>query len=178
MEERKDAAVRLVFTEKELVIDHLFLKPGSCAVIPFSLPVGEAFLEKTNASLLCRLGDALYVTEYQDSCLIEQVDKRSRRRSDFPAGQRKSRRNNTGNRSFTNKVKASVFLPGKHFVPEKFPAADELSGDMRRRQAGYPGNEANTRRLTLGKMKYIVYRLVSVVYWWGRLNLLNWLELG
>ena len=52
MEERKDAAVKLVFPESELVIDHLFLKPGSCAVIPFSLPVGEAFLEKTNASLL------------------------------------------------------------------------------------------------------------------------------
>ena len=116
MEERKDAAVKLVFPESELVIDHLFLKPGSCAVIPFSLPVGEAFLEKTNASLLCRLGsryffygskevcenpfyqwrgeagdvvtlteeqaaracrlgDALYVTEYQDSCLIEQEGK-------------------------------------------------------------------------------------------------------
>ena len=116
MEERRDAAVRLVFPEEELVIDHLFLKPGSCAVIPFSLPVGGAFLEKTNASLLCclgsryffygskevcenpfyqwrgkagdvvtlteeqaaracRLGDALYVTEYPDSCLIEQEEK-------------------------------------------------------------------------------------------------------
>ena len=28
------------------------------------------------------------------------------------------------------------------------------------------------------KMRYIVYRLVSVDYWWGRLNLLNRLELG
>lgn len=27
-------------------------------------------------------------------------------------------------------------------------------------------------------MRYIVYRLVSVDYWWGRLNLLNRLELG
>ena len=116
MEERKDAAVRLLFPEKELVADHLFLKPGSCAVIPFSFPAGDAFLEKTNASLLCRLGsryffygseevwkkpfyqwrekagnvvtltqeqadracrlqDALYVTEYPDSCLIEQEGK-------------------------------------------------------------------------------------------------------
>ena len=28
------------------------------------------------------------------------------------------------------------------------------------------------------KMRYIVYLLVSVDYWWGRLNLLNRLELG
>ena len=66
-------------------------------------------------------------------------------------------------------------MPGKHFVPWKFPAADELSGIMLYRQAGYPGGEAIGPE---DKMRYIVYRLVSVDYWWGRLNLLNRLELG
>jgi len=69
-------------------------------------------------------------------------------------------------------------LPGKHFVPWKFPAADELSGIMLYRQAGYPGGEAIGRDYPEDKMRYIVYRLVSVDYWWGRLNLLNRLELG
>ena len=40
-------------------------------------------------------------------------------------------------------------------------AERQLGGD-------YPGD----------KMRYIVYRLVSVDYWWGRLNLLNRFELG
>ena len=46
------------------------------------------------------------------------------------------------------------------------------------RQAGYPGGEAIGRDYPEDKMRYIVYRLVSVDYWWGRLNLLNRLELG
>ena len=69
-------------------------------------------------------------------------------------------------------------MSGKHSVPEKFPAADELSGIMLYRQAGYPGGEAIGRDYPEDKMRYIVYRLVSVDYWWGRLNLLNRLELG
>lgn len=32
-------------------------------------------LTEEQAARACRLGDALYVTEYQDSCLIEQEGK-------------------------------------------------------------------------------------------------------
>lgn len=74
MEERVNASVKLELPERELVIDSLYLKSGACGVIPFSLSCGAAFLEKTNAFLLCRLGsryffytDGLPVYQWKDA---------------------------------------------------------------------------------------------------------------
>lgn len=82
MEEHRDCSVRLDFGDRELVIAHITVKSGECAVLPFLAPVGwkesaagqgvplsldrsetrwEKLLpEQTNASLLCRVGDRLF----------------------------------------------------------------------------------------------------------------------
>ncbi len=72
MEDHKDCSVRLIFEDKELVLSHITVKGGECAVIPFRLPglkeggneiaanMISMIPEKTNASLMCRLGSRVF----------------------------------------------------------------------------------------------------------------------
>ena len=60
MEEHVNAAVKLELPEGELLLDSLYIKSGACGIIPFALPCGSGFLEKTNAFLLCRLGSRYF----------------------------------------------------------------------------------------------------------------------
>ena len=60
MEVHPDASVRLQFPDHEKEIDRLHLPEGACGVIPFDFPFADAVLEKTNAFLLCRLGERLF----------------------------------------------------------------------------------------------------------------------
>ena len=116
MEAHPEASVEVLLPDGELVLDHLHIPSGMCGVIPFRMQVGTARLRKTNACLLCRLGDrvffytggfpvedvyydwedaagdvvtltaeeaarawrfgdTLYITEHEDSCLIEKDGK-------------------------------------------------------------------------------------------------------
>lgn len=113
MAEHRNVSVKLYEEKGQMELEDLCLKDGECAVIPFRFPVGEGenrrVLESTNASLLCRLknrlflytdekavvrwkgeagevtilttsqanrafkiGERLYLTEHEDSCLICQ----------------------------------------------------------------------------------------------------------
>lgn len=60
MEERVNAAVKLVMPDGELILDSLHIQSGACGIIPFRLSCGTGFLEKTNAFLLCRLGSRYF----------------------------------------------------------------------------------------------------------------------
>lgn len=60
MQEHTDSSVRLIFADREETIDHLNLKDGMCGILPFHFPFGDKILEKTNAFLLCRLGERIF----------------------------------------------------------------------------------------------------------------------
>jgi len=77
MEEQKDCSVRLVFGENELVLPHITVKSGECAILPFRIPFLQSdcneeenelisiIPEQTNASLLCKMGSRSFF--YSDS---------------------------------------------------------------------------------------------------------------
>ncbi len=57
----KENVTVAIENEKELLeIDQINVADGECRILPFHLKVGDAFLEKTNASLLCMLGNRVF----------------------------------------------------------------------------------------------------------------------
>ena len=65
MAEHRNVSVKLYEEKGQMELEDLCLKDGECAVIPFRFPVGEGenrrVLERTNASLLCRLKNRLFL---------------------------------------------------------------------------------------------------------------------
>ena len=62
MEEHKDVNVRLLFADKsEIEIQHLHIASDCCYVIPINLKIEDYIIEKTNMSLLCRIGKRIFL---------------------------------------------------------------------------------------------------------------------
>ena len=55
----------------ESIIDHLFIQSGKCGIVPFHIAVGDVYLEKTNAYVLCRLKD--HIVLYTEAGMEEKI---------------------------------------------------------------------------------------------------------
>ena len=65
MQPHQNWSCRLSFDNHTIELDGIDIATDDCLVIPYNLPMGATVLEKTNASLLCRLGD--YCIFYTDN---------------------------------------------------------------------------------------------------------------
>jgi hypothetical protein len=64
MKAHKNWSCSLHFKDQTITLENIDIDPGNCLVIPYHLRMGNALLLKTNASLLCKLGD--YYVFYTD----------------------------------------------------------------------------------------------------------------
>ncbi len=74
MKAHRDETVRIVFPDDEIVVEHLNVESDACGIVPFGIPANKSYPEdtenaqgaedslrllRTNAWLLCRLGDRI-----------------------------------------------------------------------------------------------------------------------